>query len=397
MLPDDKKTLQAPLYTRTATILAERYAAIYPVIAINGPRQSGKTTLAKTKFPHLPYVSLEDFSIQHQFQSDPHKFLEPYRSGAIFDEVQHAPQLLSYLQQIIDSNDENGRFVITGSQNFVLSQTVSQSLAGRVGQITLLPLSYKELATQTITPSECIINGGYPRLYKNNMHAYEFYPSYISSYIERDVRQIQNIENLSLFKKFLLLCAGRVGQLLNVNALAQECGIVQTTARKWLSILEASYIVFLLAPYHTNFNKRLVKHPKLYFYDTGLAASLLSITSTEQLDLHFARGSLFENVVILEILKHRLNTGTSPNLSFWRDSTGREVDLIDEWGGVTTAFEIKSGYTYHTGDTKGLEYFANLAPSCRCYVVYGRSQRGGAGSATFTALEHITECLSLER
>ncbi|MDQ5940747.1 MAG: uncharacterized protein QG632_473 [Candidatus Dependentiae bacterium] len=389
----DKKVVKpTPYYHRAATTLLERYASIYPAVMINGPRQSGKTTLARTTFPDMPYVSIEDFNVQQQIAKDPYEFLARYEMGAIFDEVQHAPQLLSYLQKVIDERDENGRFIITGSQNFALSQTVTQSLAGRVGQITLLPLSVQELGS-TLSPLELALQGGYPRLHKNNMLPHEFYPSYIGNYIERDVRQIKNIGDLTQFQNFLLLCAGRTGQLLNINALAQDCGIAQTTAQKWLTVLEASYIIFRLKPYHNNFNKRLTKQQKLYFYDTGLAASLLNVQTAEQLTSHFARGALFENLIVLEVLKNRLNRGIPPHLYFWRDSAGREVDLIDEWTGQISAFEIKSSQTFQPDDTKGLAYFAGLAPNVATYVLYGRKQAGAYGIVQLIALEDVEEVL----
>jgi len=371
-------------YTRQAQTVFLRYASLYPALMINGPRQSGKTTLAISTFPHLPYVSLENVEVQLSFKEDPRGFLSHYKTGAIFDEVQHTPELLSYLQEIIDFSDETGRFVITGSQNFVLSRAISQSLAGRIGQITLLPLSSHEMTTQQGS-SQLILNGGYPRLYKYKMQAFEFYPSYITTYVQQDVRDILNVQNLQLFRKFLGLCAGRVGQLLNSSDLARDCGIAPSTAVQWLSILETSYIIFFLRPYHTNFNKRLTKMPKLYFYDTGLAASLLEIKTPEQVAQHFARGSLFENLIILEALKARLNQGHEPHLYFWRDSTGREVDLIEEWAGTTRAFEIKASQTARQEDGENLRYLAKLMPAMKSHIVYDAPQL-----ATMAGIELIT-------
>jgi len=383
-------------YHRTATALLKRYAEIYPAVAINGPRQSGKTTLAQTTFPHLPYVSLEEFDIRIRAEHDPRKFLAAYPNGAIFDEIQHVPHLLSYLQTILDASPATGRFVITGSQNFLLNENISQSLAGRIGQVTLLPLSYCELA-QKIDPLSLIVQGSYPRLHLKNILPHEFYPSYIHSYIERDVRQLKNIENLGLFQRFLSLCAGRVGRLLNLNTIAKDCGIAQPTARQWLTILEASYIVFTLRPYHTNFNKRLTKTPKLYFYDTGVAASLLGIKTPAELDTHYARGELFENLIILEVLKNRVNQGHEPRIHFWRegnDEGGRkEIDLIDEWNGKTNLLEIKSKHTFHTGDARTLEALAPLFTQPHCFILYGGPQHGMFGNTTLLSLDTLIDAL----
>ncbi|MEI7580874.1 MAG: ATP-binding protein [bacterium] len=383
-------------YQRAALTLITRYAEIYPAVAINGPRQSGKTTLAKTAFPHLPYVSLEELDVRIRAEHDPRKFLSAYPDGAIFDEIQLVPHLLSYLQGVIDTSNTTGRFVITGSQNFALNEKITQSLAGRVGQVTLLPLSYSELAT-AINPLDLIVKGGYPRLHLKNMLPHEFYPHYIQSYIERDVRQIKNIENLSTFKLFTALCAGRVGQVLNLNTLAEDCSITQPTARQWLTILEASYIVFTLRPYHKNFNKRLTKSPKLYFYDTGVAASLLGIKTPEELNTHYARGALFENLIILEVLKNRLNRGHEPRMYFWREGTteggGKEIDLIDEWNGATNLFEIKSSHTFHPKDAKTLETLAPLFSNSKSAIVYGGPQQGVFGDTTLLSLNTLEKAL----
>ena len=376
-------------YKRTSIAVAQRYAQIYPILSIFGPRQSGKTTLAKQSFPGYPYVSFEEIDIQADFNQDPRQFLAKYaESGAIFDEAQHVPALFSYLQGVVDASDATGRFILTSSQNFLLNQNIGQSLAGRVGFITLLPLSIPELDTKK-TSLERVFLGGYPRLHKASMSPNEFYPSYISSYIERDVRQLKNIVNLSLFQTFMQLCAGRAGQLLNLNSLAEDCGISQTTAQDWISILEASFIVFLLKPYHNNFNKRLTKMPKLYFYDTGVAASLLGINSAEQLQVHFAKGSLFENFGITEVLKARLNRGLRPQIYFWRDSLGREIDLIDEWGGTQHLFEFKSSFTFNTSDAKNLEYFQILMPNAHKFLVYGAPQMGGYGTIGRITVEDL--------
>ncbi|MDQ5940991.1 MAG: uncharacterized protein QG632_717 [Candidatus Dependentiae bacterium] len=392
MIKSAHSTMTTTLYHRNAMAILHRYAAIYPAVSLQGPRQSGKTTLARLAFPSHPYVSLEDLSVQQQIADDPHSFIAKYKNGAIFDEVQNAPSLLSYLQEVIDMSDETGRFIITGSQNFVISQTVSQSLAGRVGQITLLPLALSELKNTT-SFMHSIVHGGYPRLYKHAMEPHEFYPSYIDTYIQRDVRQILNVQNLSLFKKFLTLCAGRVGRLFNASEVARDCGISPRTAEQWVSVLEASYTVFLLRPYHTNFNKRLIKMPKIYFYDTGVAASLLGIRTEEQMEIHFARGELFENLVILEAMKARFNAGLVPSQYFWRDSTGREVDLLDEWDGTTSAFEAKASMTAHPNDANNLDDLAKLIPTLQRYIVLGGPQKGAVANTTLITPNEIEKVL----
>ena len=252
------------MYKRSLQSVLERFSKLYPVLGIIGPRQSGKTTLAKMLFPHLPYVSLENLDIRVQAQQDLRSFLDYYKNGAIFDEVQHAPELLSYLQGVVDESSQKGRYVLTGSQNFALSHHISQSLSGRIGIVTLLPLSLSELE-EFDNPFTKIFKGGYPMVHSLDMHPLDFYPSYIQTYIERDIRQLKNIEDCNRFQTLLKLCAGRIGQIVNFSSLAQDCGISHTTARKWLNILEASYIVFFLQPFYKNFNKRLIKMPKLYF------------------------------------------------------------------------------------------------------------------------------------
>jgi len=369
-----KFDMECVMYRRDAENSIKRYATLYPCVGITGPRQSGKSTLAQTLFPHLPYVLLENIGTRTIAQNDPQNFLKKYAGGAIFDEIQHVPELLSYLQGEVDANQTPGRFIITGSQNFALSQAISQSLAGRIGMITLLPLSLHELNPNS-SSDELILKGGYPRLHVMNMQPHDFFPPYIQTYIERDVRQIKNIENLTTFERFLSLCAGRIGQVLNFSSLAQDCGISHVTAQQWLNVLQASYIVFTLSPYHNNFNKRLIKMPKLYFYDTGLACSLLGIEDTTQLDRHFARGHLFENLAVLELLKSRLNAGRRPHLFFWRDRTGHEVDVIAEWGASLKAIEIKSSSTFATAFLKGVEYFKEIAGgNTENFVIYAGAE-----------------------
>ncbi len=348
------------MYKRSLATVLERYSKIYRVISIMGPRQSGKTTIARTLFPHLPYVSFESSTQRLLFEEDPDAFLEKYKTGAIFDEAQYVPELFSRLQLIVDKSPEKGRFVLTGSQNFLLNEKITQSLAGRVGITTLLPLSLHELGTPSDT-NTAICQGGYPELHTSHMTSEEFFLSYVSTYVERDVRQIIHVENLLSFQKFMKLCAGRIGQLVNLESLANDCDISPTTVRRWFSILESSYIIFFLQPFHKNFSKRLIKMPKLYFNDTGLACHLLGITTPEQVESHYLKGGLYENLVILEILKGRLNRAKTPGLYFWRDSTGHEIDLIGEWDATIKAIAIKAGSTFKAEFIKNVSYFCELS------------------------------------
>lgn len=386
------------MYERLITPTLLRLSKLYPILGITGPRQSGKTTLAKMLFKHLPYVSLENLDIRSQAQNDPRAFLEQYKAGAIFDEVQHVPDLLSYLQEVVDASPEKGRYVLTGSQNFALNQHISQSLSGRIGMTTLLPLSLAELGiTSDVSPS--IFKGGYPGLHQLNMHPLDFYPSYIQTYLERDVRQLKNIENFGRFQTFLKLCAGRVGQIVNLSSLAQDCGISHTTARQWLNILEASYLIFFLQPFHQNFNKRLIKMPKLYFYDTGLACTLLGLEQENQLSTHYLKGALFENLIILEILKKRLNQGLLPNIYFWRDRTGYEIDLLAEWGDKIHIMEIKSGSTFQSDFIKNIQYFHTISKEVpgkmvKGYLIYSGQQAGSYLDVELVPLEKLDQTLS---
>lgn len=320
----------------------------FPVVAINGPRQSGKTTLAKAVFADKPYVSLEDPDEKQFAEQDPRGFLNRYPDGAVLDEVQRCPELFSYLQGIVDNDGRMGLFVLTGSQQFGLLSKITQSLAGRVGFVQLLPFSLKELQSARRAPKsleEVLIKGMYPPVYDRDVSPRIWYSNYVLTYVERDLRQMLGVHDLTAFQRFLRMCAARTGQLLNLSSLANDCGITHNTAKAWLSVLEASYLVHLLRPHHRNFNKRLVKMPKLYFYDTGIAAYLLGISSAGQMEVHPMRGPLFETFVISEMLKMRYNSGLPSNLYFWRDSAGDEIDVIVEEGGMLHPVEIKSGQT----------------------------------------------------
>ena len=381
------------MYVRTAETIIKEFSKMFPAVVIVGPRQSGKTTLARTMFPHLPYLTFEDFDIRSYATKDPRGFLLEYRAGAILDEVQNVPQLLSYLQGVLDSNREKGRFVLTGSHNLLLNSQISQSLPGRVGIVTLLPLSVQELAAPGTSVYSYILNGGYPALHMDKLKPAFFYPGYIATYLERDVRQLKNISNLATFRDFIKLCASRVGQLLNVSSLANDCGIAPSTATEWLNLLEASYIIFMLSPYHKNFGKRTTKMSKIYFYDTGLASLLLEIHTEEQLKFHYCRGGLFENLVVLELLKGRLNKGLPPSLYFWRESNGKEVDIVADWGGPLRAIEIKSSLTMGTNDNKNLVYFKELVPDTKSYVLYAAHQSGSYKGNELISLEAIHKLL----
>ena len=323
-------------------------AAHYPVLTLTGPRQSGKTTLSRMAFPDRPYVSLEN-PAQREFASeDPVAFLARYRDGAIIDEVQRVPQIFSYLQGMVDEDARPGRFLLTGSQNLALVDAVTQSLAGRTTRTELLPLSLEEVRRFPDPPTDLdtlLWQGGYPRIYERRLPADEWLADYVATYVERDVRQLTKIGDLLLFQTFLRLCASRTGQLLNLSSLANDCGISQPTARSWLSVLEASYIVFRLPPFFANLGKRLLKSPKLYFYDTGLAASLLGIENPRQLETHPLRGALFETWAVSEIAKAHLHRGRRPRMSFYRDRSQLEIDLILEKGADLTLVEIKAART----------------------------------------------------
>lgn len=361
---------------RTLQTTLDHLATKYPVITLTGPRQSGKSTLLKHAFPDYRYISLEDLDMREFATNDPRGFLHSFPNRVILDEAQRVPSLFSYIQTHVDRTDEPGMYLIAGSHNFLLMESVNQSLAGRTAILKLLPFSGREMKEGGVlqdTINKQIYYGAYPRLYDKGLTPDQFYPYYIQTYVERDVRQLKNIGDLSRFTRFIKLCAGRIGQLLNLSSLAVECGISVPTATSWLSVLEASYICYLLRPDWNNFAKRLVKSPKLYFYDTGLACSLLDIKSPDQLDLHFSRGALFENFVINEFIKKAWNEGRETDLRFWRDNQGNEVDLLVYDGDKPLAYEIKSGETFQPSFFKGLTKWAAITGTDinRLHVIYG--------------------------
>lgn len=347
-------------------------AGKFPVVSVLGPRQVGKTTLVKEVFAKHQYVNLERYEEREYAESDPDEFLKKYagKGGCILDEVQHVPRLLSYIQDWVDHNKTPGQFILTGSQNFLLSGQISQTLAGRTAILTLLPLSCQEIPNLPDRWEEIVFQGSYPRIHADDFDPLDWYPEYIRTYVERDVRQIQHVTDLGTFQKFIRLCAGRIGQLISYADLSRDAGVSANTVKSWLSLLEASYLIYLLPPYYNNVSKRLVKSPKLYFYDAGLACSLLRIESVDQLDTHYIKGHLFESFVMSEFLKKRLNAGKMPNCSFWRDRMGNEVDCILEHEGTLVPVEIKSGHTVNSDFFKGLNYWDKTVGG-KGFLVYG--------------------------
>ncbi len=338
----------------------------YPVLTITGPRQSGKTTLSTMIFKDKPYFNLEEPDTRSMAIDDPRSFLDNCPAGAVIDEIQRAPNLVSYIQSFVDQRKKNGMFVLTGSQNFELSNTINQSLAGRSAVIKLLPFSFRELAPiknlSLKDPDNIMLNGFYPRIYKENMNPADFYMHYFETYIERDLRQLSQIDNLHLFEKFVRITASRTGSLLNYSNLANDLGVSQPTVSKWISILEASFIVFLLQPYHANIGKRLIKTPKIYFFDTGLLSYLLGINKYSELKSHPLRGNIFENFIISDIIKSKFNNVKPLNLYFFRDRTGNEVDLISDSAGKLDVLEIKSAKTYSRELFKGIKKLEQFMP-----------------------------------
>ena len=346
----------------------------YPFVTVTGPRQSGKTTLCRAAFPSLKYANLEAPDQRDFAESDPRGFLSQLGKGAIIDEVQHVPALLSYLQVMADENGGNGLFVLTGSEQFRLSEAISQSLAGRTALLRLLPFSMAE--RQRIGASDAIddilYSGFYPRILDQGLEPHQAHGDYLETYVERDVRRLGRIRNLSSFRRFVRLCAGRVGQLVNLSSLGSDAGVSHTTAREWLTVLEASYVIFQIQPFFANIRKRLVRAPKLYFYDVGLASYLIGIENARQIATHPLRGSLFENAVVAETLKYRFNKGLRPNLSFFRDSRGLECDLFYETARGIGAIEVKSGSTVASDYFSSLDRVAEIVPQVSAKaVIYG--------------------------
>lgn len=331
----------------------------FPVVSLTGPRQSGKTTLLKSEFPEYRYFNLELLNVREIISADPLGFLTDTGPMVIFDEAQRLPELFSFIQVVSDERNINGQYILSGSQSFLLNEHISQSLAGRVSINNLFPFDISELnSIREQKPDLIILNGFYPRVHDQNIEPQDFYPSYLQTYIERDIRNIKAVENLQTFSRFLSLCAGRIGQILNLTSLANDAGISVNTAKAWLSLLESSFIIFLLQPYYRNFNKRIIKSPKLYFYDTGIASSLLRLSKPEDINTHYLYGSLFENLILGEIIKCQVHSGKRPTVYYWRESNGVEIDCIIEKGSDDIiALEIKAGQTFNSDYIKNLRLF----------------------------------------
>lgn len=369
------------MINRQLTEQIQHAAQQMPVISMTGPRQSGKTTLCKGIFSDYFYANLENPETRNFAIEDPHKFLEQGEKGMVIDEAQYAPELFSYIQAKVDETGRNGQYILSGSQNFLMMEKISQSLAGRVAVFHLLPFSLEELKSTshvTANPYDYILTGGYPRIYDQQVDLKIFFPSYVQTYVERDVRQLVNVGDLQQFQLFIRICAGRIGQLFNQSAISNEVGLTHSTAKKWLSILQTSFIAYTLPPYFRNFNKRLTKTPKMYFYDTGLACYLLGIRTVEELESHYARGALFENFVINEIMKFFQNRGDNQPLYYWRDKTGHEIDLLVDIGGKMYPLEIKSGQTIQPAFFKNLSFFNRItenAPELSTVIYAGETNQ----------------------
>ncbi len=336
----------------------------YPIIALTGPRQSGKTTFLKNQYPDYTYVSLENPDVRNFALEDPNGFLKQYDRWVILDEVQRAPELFSYLQTKVDEDQLMGQYILSGSQNFQLIQRITQSLAGRVALFKLLPFDISELQSGSWLSedyADVVVKGSYPGLYDRDIPSKVFYSNYIQTYIERDLTELVNIKDLSLFRKFIALCAGRVGQLLNLNSLALECGISQPTAKSWLSVLETSYVVYLIQPFHQNFNKRITKSPKLYFYDTGLVSFLLKIENASSLKTSSYKGNLFENFIINELVKSNFHGNRMREFYFWRDHSGHEIDVLWQSHQGLELMEIKATETIKSDMFKGMDYLQSIS------------------------------------
>ena len=388
------------LHSRKIEPKLKEMAGKFPVIAITGPRQSGKTTLAKKLFAHHAYTTLENPDTREFATNDPKGFLAQFSDGVIIDEVQHVPQLFSYIQGIVDASGKNGNFILTGSQNFLLMEKVTQSLAGRVYIYNLLPFSLSELSRKDREQNLNMLmhTGGYPRIYQQQIAPADFFPSYVQTYVERDVRSLVNVSDLQVFNAFLKLCAARVGQLFNASALGNELGISYKTVQRWLSILETSFILFRLQPWYRNFNKRTVRSPKIFFHDTGLLCYLLGIGSADQLQGHFAYGHLFENFIISELQKQHWNKGNAFPAFFWRDSSGNEVDILIENGATLDLFEIKSTLTVRERMFVHMKRFEKLAEPqmCNLHVVYGGEENYQRSEVAVNGWRSITTSAELE-
>ncbi len=377
-------------------------ATYYPIVAVTGPRQAGKTTLCRATFPDKPYVSLESLDFREFAQSDPRGFLSGYQQGAVLDEIQQTPELVSYLQSEVDENSEPGRFILTGSQHFGISQIISQSLAGRCGLLNLLPPDFDELQDFSAVPDDLftlIWQGAYPRIYDHNIPAHQWLADYVATYVQRDVRQVMNIGDLLTFSSFLKLCAGRTAQEINLSSLGGDAGVSHNTAKAWLSILEASYIIHRIPAWHVNIRKQIVKAPKLHFLDTGIICYLLQIREPEQLRLHPLRGAIFESWVVSEIYKSLVHQGEQPNLFHYRESRGLEMDVLVQQGDCLHAIEAKSAATAAPDFFKGFDQIAKriqtagLSLSLDKVIVYGGDTSQQRSKARLLSWREVSKIL----
>ncbi len=367
------------MISRTITKNLKEDLRYFPVLSLTGPRQSGKTTLLRSEFAKYRYFSLENSDTLRFVFEDPNGFLKLNNDKIIIDEAQKAPELFSYLQGVVDEINQPGQFILSGSQNFLLHKHITQSLAGRVSIHRLFPFDLAEFRAAGLQQDEwedVALQGGYPRIFDTGIPYDRYYPPYLDTYVTRDIEEIVNIRNVALFRNFVKLCAGRIGQLLNLSSLANDVGIDHTTAREWLTLLEGSYLVFLLSPYFRNFSKRIIKSPKLYFYDTGLACSLLGIKQVDHLRTHPLKGSIFENLIISDFHKRAYHKGERPSMYFWRDSNGNEIDLMIDTAGRLELIEIKAGRTINPDYFKGLRNFDKVAKEIvdKKTVIYGGDQ-----------------------
>lgn len=382
-MPDFKRSIEPELLSA---------AKEYPVVTITGPRQAGKTTLVRNAFPDKAYINLEAPDIRAAAEEDPRGFLNAIPQGGILDEIQRVPSLLSYIQIIVDEQNIPGMFILTGSHQLALHEAITQSLAGRTAILNLLPLTITELANGGVDLSldNYLLNGFLPRIYADKLNPTKAYRNYLQTYIERDVRQILHVRDLKLFQHFIKLCAGRIGSVLNKESLSNELGISSHTIMQWLSVLEASFIILQITPYFENFGKRIIKSPKLFFTDVGLATYLLGIENTEQLMRDPLRGFLVENLVVLELVKTRLNQGLEPNLYFYRDNHQNEVDIIYKQSNDLVPIEIKASQTYHSDFLKGIKFYENLANSRvkKGYLVYAGVHEQEIGNIKIVNFKH---------